>query len=98
MRSVVTSDTDGHHYEVPDLPDGDIFVHAGDFMNSGVYPEEIISFNRWLTKLPMAPSRTAIHDSSMPRISTNSTSQQSPPESFGLSNSRNWRARICGRS
>jgi len=48
MRLVVTSDTHGSHSLLPMLLEGDIFVHAGDFMNSGLYPEEIISFNRWL--------------------------------------------------
>lgn len=53
MRLVVTSDTHDRHDLIQDLPKGDIFIHAGDFMSSGVYPEEIISFNRWLTKLPI---------------------------------------------
>lgn len=53
MRLVITSDTHGRHDLMPDLPDGDVFVHAGDFMNSGLYPEEILSFNRWLGKLPI---------------------------------------------
>lgn len=48
MRLVVTSDTHGSHSLLPKLPDGDIFVHAGDFMNSGLHLEEIFSFNRWL--------------------------------------------------
>ena len=53
MRLVITSDTHGRHDLIPELPDGDIFVHAGDLMNSGLYPEEIISFNRWLSKQPI---------------------------------------------
>jgi predicted phosphodiesterase len=48
MRLVVTSDTHGSHSLVSMLPEGDIIVHAGDFMNSGLYLEEILSFNRWL--------------------------------------------------
>jgi Icc-related predicted phosphoesterase len=48
MRLVITSDTHGCHNSIPVLPDGDFFVHAGDFMNSGVYPQEIVSFNMWL--------------------------------------------------
>ena len=53
MRLVMISDTHGRHDLIPDLPDGDVFVHAGDFMNSGLYPEEILSFNRWLAKQPI---------------------------------------------
>jgi predicted phosphodiesterase len=53
MRLVITSDTHGRHDLLPDLPDGDVFIHAGDFMNSGLYPEEILSFNRWLAKQPI---------------------------------------------
>jgi len=53
MRLVITSDTHGRHDLINDLPDGDVFVHAGDFMNSGLHPEEIISFNRWLAKQPI---------------------------------------------
>jgi 3',5'-cyclic AMP phosphodiesterase CpdA len=34
------------------LPDGDILVHAGDFMNSGIDLEEILSFNQWLREQP----------------------------------------------
>jgi Icc-related predicted phosphoesterase len=30
------------------LPQGDILVHAGDFMNAGYDPQELVSFNRWL--------------------------------------------------
>jgi predicted phosphohydrolase len=53
MRLVITSDTHGRHNLLPDLPGGDIFIHAGDFMNSGLFPEEIHSFNRWLETLPI---------------------------------------------
>ena len=54
MRLVITSDTHGRHDLIKDLPAGDVFVHAGDFMNYGLHPEEIISFNRWLAKQPIA--------------------------------------------
>lgn len=53
MRLVITSDTHGRHDLIENLPEGDIFVHAGDFMNFGLAPEEIISFNRWLSKQPI---------------------------------------------
>ncbi len=48
MRLVVTSDTHGLHDKVDRLPDGDVLVHAGDFMNSGYDIQDIVSFNRWL--------------------------------------------------
>jgi predicted phosphodiesterase len=50
MRLVVISDTHGLHNHIGILPAGDVLVHAGDFMNSGLYPEEILSFNHWLAK------------------------------------------------
>ena len=50
MRLVVTSDTHGLHDQIKSLPAGDVLVHAGDFMNSGLRPEELLSFNRWLAK------------------------------------------------
>lgn len=55
MRLVITSDTHGRHGLISDLPDGDVFVHAGDFMNSGLFPQEIHSFNRWLDEQPIRP-------------------------------------------
>lgn len=50
MRIIAISDSHGQHSLIPDLPVGDVLVHAGDFMNSGLYPEEILSFNHWLGK------------------------------------------------
>jgi len=52
MRLVVISDTHGLHDRIESLPDGDILVHGGDFMNSGYALEEVVSFNRWLRKQP----------------------------------------------
>ena len=52
MRLVVISDTHGLHNRIDDLPDGDVMVHAGDFMNSGYDVEDILSFNRWLGDPP----------------------------------------------
>jgi predicted phosphodiesterase len=52
MRLVVISDTHGLHTRIDGLPDGDILVHAGDFMNSGHDPQDIWSFNRWLGEQP----------------------------------------------
>ena len=52
MRLVVLSDTHGQHDKITDVPEGDILIHAGDFMNSGTDMLEIISFNRWLGEQP----------------------------------------------
>jgi predicted phosphohydrolase len=52
MRIVVISDTHGLHRGIEDLPAGDVLVHAGDFMNSGYDPKDILSFNRWLGEQP----------------------------------------------
>jgi Icc-related predicted phosphoesterase len=48
LRLVVISDTHGLHDRIEGLPDGDVLVHAGDFMNSGYDVQELLSFNRWL--------------------------------------------------
>jgi predicted phosphodiesterase len=56
---IVVSDTHKHH-ESLSIPDGDIFLHCGDFTNrhdwqnlsSGEIPQAIIDFNQWLGKLP----------------------------------------------
>ena len=45
MRIVAISDTHALHKTMDDLPDGDVLVHAGDFMNSGYDPEDVRSFN-----------------------------------------------------
>ena len=52
MRVVMISDTHGLHDRIERLPEGDILVHAGDFMNSGFDLEVIASFNRWLRVQP----------------------------------------------
>jgi len=52
LRIVITSDTHGLHRQIAALPEGDVLVHAGDFMNSGYDPEDIWSFNRWLGQHP----------------------------------------------
>jgi predicted phosphodiesterase len=48
MRLVLISDTHGLHDKINNMPEGDVLIHAGDFMNSGTDLREIISFNRWL--------------------------------------------------
>jgi Icc-related predicted phosphoesterase len=52
VRLVVLSDTHGLHDRIESLPEGDVLVHAGDFMNSGYEVQEILSFNRWLGEQP----------------------------------------------
>jgi hypothetical protein len=52
MRLVLISDKHGLHHRIGQLPEGDILVHAGDFMNAGYDPNEAISFNRWLGQQP----------------------------------------------
>jgi len=48
MRIVTISDTHALHFGVEKLPEGDVLVHAGDFMNSGYDLQDIRSFNNWL--------------------------------------------------
>ncbi|XP_055625098.1 UPF0046 protein C25E10.12 [Toxorhynchites rutilus septentrionalis] len=52
VRVVCMSDTHSltHHIKF-DIPDGDIFIHAGDFTRCGKL-NEVIDFNSWLEKLP----------------------------------------------
>jgi len=46
------SDTHTKHNQVtPDLPGGDLLIHAGDFMNSGYYWEEVYPFLKWYDEL-----------------------------------------------
>ena len=51
MRLVLCSDTHGSHRKL-EVPDGDVFIHAGDFMLSGKDFREIIDFDVWLGSLP----------------------------------------------
>jgi Calcineurin-like phosphoesterase len=48
---VCISDTHGQHAKLS-VPDGDVLIHAGDFMKFGNRPQEIVDFNRWLAKQP----------------------------------------------
>jgi Icc-related predicted phosphoesterase len=52
VRLIVISDTHGLHNRIDGLPDGDVLIHAGDFMNSGYDVQDIVSFNRWLGEQP----------------------------------------------
>ena len=51
LRVVCISDTHGQHAKLS-VPDGDVLIHAGDFMAFGDTPKEIIDFNQWLGKQP----------------------------------------------
>jgi Icc-related predicted phosphoesterase len=51
MRIVAISDTHGSHRDLT-LPDGDVLIHAGDFMLSGKDAREIFDFNAWLGEQP----------------------------------------------
>ena len=48
LKIVVTSDTHGKHKDL-DLPDGDLFIHAGDFTSVGSGPD-VEDFLIWLKK------------------------------------------------
>jgi Icc-related predicted phosphoesterase len=50
LRIVLSSDTHGRHGDLV-VPDGDLFVHAGDFTKRGRL-EEVQSFAAWLEALP----------------------------------------------
>lgn len=49
MRIVATSDT--HRVPTMPIPDGDVFIHAGDLMQDG-YPDEWRERVEWLASLP----------------------------------------------
>ena len=52
MRITFISDTHTKHNQViPDLPGGDLLIHAGDFMNSGYNPMEAIMFFKWFDEI-----------------------------------------------
>lgn len=57
MRIVLISDTHGSHDSIP-IPDGDLFIHAGDLTSSGK-SSEVIAAARWLASLPH-PHKIAI--------------------------------------
>ncbi|HEY5214701.1 MAG TPA: metallophosphatase domain-containing protein [Acidobacteriaceae bacterium] len=51
VRIICISDTHGKHAGLL-VPDGDILIHAGDFMTYGNAPREIVDFNAWLGRQP----------------------------------------------
>lgn len=50
MKLVITSDTHTYHKRL-NVPDGDIFIHAGDFTSIG-RQHEVENFFKWLLALP----------------------------------------------
>uniref|UniRef100_A0A0A9WR64 Metallophosphoesterase domain-containing protein 1 n=1 Tax=Lygus hesperus TaxID=30085 RepID=A0A0A9WR64_LYGHE len=50
-RIVCMSDTHARAISIETVPNGDIFIHAGDFTTFGM-EDEVMSFNDWLGKLP----------------------------------------------
>ena len=52
VRFVCMSDTHSLIRNIMfDIPNGDVFIHAGDFTKCG-QKDEVISFNKWLGSLP----------------------------------------------
>jgi Icc-related predicted phosphoesterase len=51
LRLVLLSDTHQIHRDV-DVPDGDIFIHAGDFTTFSESMQAVADFNDWLGELP----------------------------------------------
>ncbi|KAK1933567.1 Metallophosphoesterase domain-containing protein 1 [Phytophthora citrophthora] len=51
MKVVCVSDTHGLHEDALAIPDGDVFVHAGDFTDTGER-SEVLAFNEFLGRLP----------------------------------------------
>jgi Icc-related predicted phosphoesterase len=60
LKILIISDTHGLHRLVPELPEADVFIHAGDIANSGRIQEEYISFNTWLEGIPVPKHRRFI--------------------------------------
>lgn len=60
VKVIFISDTHGRHNQMEDLPEADILVHAGDFMNGGRSLEEVVSFNYWLDSIPVKPENRLI--------------------------------------
>lgn len=60
MRLVVISDTHGLHERVQSLPEADVFIHSGDFMNSGRRYQELSEFCQWLDRLSIPKERRVV--------------------------------------
>jgi len=51
MRLVCVSDTHSLHRRIPEIPDGDVLIHAGDCLGAGTL-EDVEDLNDWLDSLP----------------------------------------------
>lgn len=51
MRLVCISDTHGMHRRIPEIPDGDVLIHAGDSLGQGTL-ENLADLNDWFGTLP----------------------------------------------
>ncbi len=51
MKLVCISDTHSLHRHIPEVPDGDVLIHAGDGLGQGTL-ENIEDLNDWLGMLP----------------------------------------------
>lgn len=59
MKIIFLSDTHGLHQQV-DVPEGDVLVHAGDWMNSGLDWQEVSTFRNWWNDFPH-PNKILVH-------------------------------------
>src|SRR5512145_338484 len=53
MRLVAVADTHTFEQELPRVPDGDVFVHAGDLLRCGSL-DELTQVAQWFRRLPHA--------------------------------------------
>ena len=51
MRLVCLSDTHSLHWQIPNIPDGDVLIHAGDSLGQGTL-ENVADLNDWFGTLP----------------------------------------------
>lgn len=51
MKLVCISDTHSLHRRIPNVPDGDILIHAGDCLGAGTL-DNVLDLNDWLGSLP----------------------------------------------
>lgn len=52
MKIVCIADTHGSHEEIVNIPNGDVFVVAGDFTNNGAL-YDVVEFSRWMRRIPI---------------------------------------------
>ena len=90
MKLAIISDTHGSHGLVPEMPEADVFIHAGDFMNSGRYWDEITSFNTWLETIDLPKNRKLVcagnHDILFDEYHTGSGSTEARQARYKITN------------